>query len=99
MIPQNEKKENVRMHERLCAKLNEIYEIKNEAYGESFTKTYKEYGPVMLLIRLDDKLNRAKQLLLNNKNENNESINDTLLDLANYALMGVMEIEKAKKKS
>lgn len=81
-------------HKELCNKLNEIYELKNRKYGNSFSKTYKEYGPAMLCIRLDDKLGRAKQLLLHNEaGTEDESVIDTLLDLANYAIMGVMEIE------
>lgn len=87
---------NVRHHERLCQHLNEIYAVKNEAYGNSFTKTWDEYGPTMLCIRLDDKLGRAKQLLLHAAFENDESVVDTLLDLANYALMGVMELQKSE---
>lgn len=98
----NEKPANVRNHKRLCMFLNDLYEQKNAAYGNSFSKTYEEYGPAMLCIRLDDKLSRAKQLLLTNSlvdtKANDESITDTLLDLANYAIMGVMELQEKKRK-
>ncbi len=83
-----EKPVNVRNHKKLCMFLNDLYEQKNEAYGNSFSRTYEEYGPTMLCIRLDDKLNRAKQLLLKGAEENDETVIDTLLDLANYAIMG-----------
>ena len=84
----------VEHHIRLCNDIHKTYELKNRKYGNSFSKTYEEYGPVMLCIRLDDKLGRLKQLLLNGETgTKDESVIDTLLDLANYAIMGVMEIE------
>ena len=46
-------------------------------------------------IRLGDKLNRFKQLTRNPDAQavRNESIRDTLIDLANYAIMTIMELE------
>lgn len=85
-------------HQELCDELNEIYREKNKKYGDSFSKTYKEYGPAMLCIRLDDKLNRLKQLLLKGEADTeDERTVDTLKDLANYAIMGVMELEEESK--
>lgn len=88
---------NVRQHHRLCIGLTDLYETKNKAYGDSFRKTYKEYGPAMLCIRLDDKLSRVKQLLLKGEAPNDESVIDTLMDLANYSIMGIMELQRYKK--
>ena len=84
------------MHKGLCQKLNDIYERKNHDYGDSFHETWLEEGAAMARIRLSDKLNRFKTLTRNSENGqlvDSESIEDTLLDLANYALMTVMEIE------
>ena len=86
----------VEMHKGLCQKLNDIYERKNHDYGDSFHETWLEEGAAMARIRLSDKLNRFKTLTRNSENGqlvDSESIEDTLLDLANYALMTVMEIE------
>ncbi|KOA76610.1 hypothetical protein ADU78_05875 [Clostridium botulinum] len=81
-------------HKQLCQELNKLYELKNKKYGDSFGKTYKEYGSSMICIRLDDKLSRAKELLLHGEEgTEDESIRDTLIDLANYALMGIIELE------
>ena len=45
-------------------------------------------------IRLSDKLNRFKMLSKGRDAlVNDESIRDTLVDLANYAIMTIMEIE------
>lgn len=46
----------------------------------------------MPCIRLEDKLQRVKNLVRNGSAAvNDESIDDTLLDLANYAIMTLIE--------
>ena len=82
-----------------------LYEIKNKNYGDSFSKQFQEYGLTSVCIRLEDKLNRLKNL---NKqiseakngivdiNVDDESIKDTLIDLANYSVLAIMEISKGE---
>lgn len=84
----------VRHHASICEDLNEIYARKNHDYGDSFGKGYAEYGIVMAVIRLEDKLNRLKSLITAESLVKDESINDTLIDLANYAIMTVIERER-----
>ena len=80
------------LHDEICAELNTIYVAKNHDYGDSFGKSYAEYGMVMACIRLEDKLNRLKSLTkFGSQQVIDESIEDTLLDLANYAIMTVVE--------
>ena len=90
----------VDMHFDICTKLNKIYEQKNHDYGDSFHDTFVEEGPAMARIRLSDKLNRFKKLSRLTEEDGqlvkDESIEDTLLDLANYAIMTVMEMRLAK---
>ena len=82
-------------HMDICKDLNKIYEHKNHDYGDSFHDTFVEEGMAMARIRLSDKLNRFKKLSRagSEQNVNDESIRDTLLDLANYAIMTVMEMD------
>lgn len=83
-------------HAEICRVLNEVYTQKNHDYGDSFHSTYLEEGMAMARIRLSDKLNRFKNLTRDMNQEakvQDESIIDTLLDLANYAIMTVMEID------
>lgn len=81
-------------HSDLCDLLNEIYIKKNHDYGDSFSKTFKEEGFAMARIRLSDKLERFKKLTRDGGQQvKDESIEDTLLDLANYAIMTVVEME------
>lgn len=85
----------VERHMDICKGLNEIYEKKNHDYGDSFHDTFVEEGMAMARIRLSDKLNRFKKLSREGSEQkvNDESIRDTLLDLANYAIMTVMEMD------
>lgn len=85
----------VERHAGICQELNETYARKNHDYGDSFHQTFLEEGLAMARIRLSDKLNRFKQLSRNpgGQQVNDESLIDTLNDLANYAIMTRIEIE------
>jgi hypothetical protein len=79
-------------HAGICSELTALYERKNHDYGDSFGKSFKEYGMAMPCIRLEDKLNRLKALTRSgNQQVSDESIDDTLMDLANYAIMTLVE--------
>ena len=80
------------MHKTICAELTALYERKNHDYGDSFGKSYAEYGMAMPCIRLEDKLNRLKSLTRKIQQVQDESVEDTLMDLANYAIMTVVEM-------
>lgn len=81
-------------HMEICKELNEIYDKKNHDYGDSFHKTYEQWGVAAIGIRLSDKLNRFVNLAKGAERQvDDESMIDTLNDLANYAMMSRMEIE------
>lgn len=86
----------LRRHADICAELHALYDKKNRDYGDSFHLSYLEEGLTMPRIRLGDKLNRFKQLSKNPDSQSvkDESIRDTLIDLANYAIMTIMEMEE-----
>lgn len=89
-------------HRELCMGLNVLYAKKNHDYGDSFHQTYIEEGMAMPRIRLGDKFSRFKTLsrILSSDSDQqavtDESIRDTLLDLANYSIMTVLEIDDAQ---
>ena len=86
----------VEHHAKLCKELNDLYARKNADYGDSFGKSFEEEGLAMARIRLGDKFNRFKTLSRSvERKVLDESIRDTLIDLANYALMTVLEMEAA----
>ena len=87
-------KTKVQLHREICEEINDLYARKNHDYGDSFHQTFVEEGMAMARIRLGDKFNRFKTLSRNEEQKvNDESIRDTLIDLANYAIMTVLEME------
>ena len=86
--------------ESITKEMKDIYEIKNKNYGNSFSEQFKEYGLTSVCIRLDDKIRRLKslnkQMIRGNVDVDDESVRDTLVDLANYAILTVIELDKDK---
>ena len=79
--------------DKLAATLQE----KNQAYGDSFTKSIDEDGLLVLKIRLGDKFNRVSSLIKRDElKENDESLEDTLLDMAGYAILGLKYLKEHK---
>ena len=95
MLKYSNKPTNVQQHMKITIELNELYEKKNKDYGDSFHTSFVEEGMAMARIRLSDKLSRFKTLTKSVQQEvKDESIRDTLIDLANYAIMTVMEMDR-----
>jgi len=88
--PKNEY-DKLQVHASICIALNETYERKNHDYGDSFAKLRNEI-PNSILVRIYDKYSRLKTLLEGNEQlVKDESIDDTLMDLANYCIMELVE--------
>ena len=82
--------EKVDRHHNVCEHLNEIYRAKNHDYGDSFARVRANY-PNAICIRLWDKLLRLETLVNGEHAMVDESIDDTLMDLANYCIMEMVE--------
>lgn len=89
----------VDIHAGLCANMHELYERKNADYGDSFSQLRKRY-PNFVCMRLFDKLNRLDTILKpgHELQVTDEKIEDTLMDIANYAIMELTE-RTAEKES
>lgn len=87
----------VKEHKNICDELNQLVEKKNKGYGNSIHDTYVEEGMASFRVRLTDKLNRFKNLTKNGNFRHdelyNESVRDTLMDLANYAILTIVELD------
>ena len=68
----------------------ETYSRKNVDYDDAFTKSLEEDGLLVDKIRLGDKYKRFSALIKQENLVKDESIEDTLLDMASYAIMTVM---------
>lgn len=85
------------MHSQICKKLTDLYAKKNHDYGDSFAISFREEGMAMPRIRIGDKFNRFKSLTRGEKQMiSDESVKDTLMDMANYAIMTLIEMEEQK---
>ena len=86
-------------HMMICKQLNQTYQEKNADYGDSFSETYQKLGIISAVTQISHKTNRLISLAGKPEAERmvkDESIVDTLLDLANYAIMTLTELEEAK---
>lgn len=78
------------------SEMMDIYKKKNKDYGNSFVESCDEEGLAAARVRLGDKWNRFKTLTQKGEEGmvKDESIRDTLIDMANYAIMTVMWMDK-----
>lgn len=75
--------------------LFDTYKKKNADYGDSFGKSLNEWGLQAAAFRMDDKMNRFKSIVKNGSCKvKDETVMDTLKDLANYCIMTVMYLDK-----
>ena len=84
------------MYIEIMKKMYTTYVNKNNDYGDSFGKSIEKYGFISGLTRISDKFNRLETIILNDCNYNveDETLKDTLIDLANYCILMGIEIEK-----
>ena len=70
-----------------------LFSKKNADYGDSFAT----YGPIGVLVRMGDKINRLQSIEKNKVSfVNDESMRDTLIDLHNYSAMAIMLLDEKK---
>ena len=84
----------VQQMQKVQAEGLELFKKKNTDYGDSFAN----YGPVGVIVRLGDKINRLSSVTQKGVNlVDTESVRDTLIDLHNYAAMAIMLLDEKKK--
>lgn len=84
--------------ELLMREMLKTYRDKNADYGDSFAKSYQEFGLTAPVVRMSDKMERLKSLSKAEARVKDESIRDTLVDLANYSIMTVIELDIENEK-
>ena len=94
------KEEQRQAHKDLLNFIENLYVTKNNAYGNSFTKMYEDIGLLSAATQIAHKYHRFINLARSRENgvtQEYEDIRDTLIDLANYCLLTVMEYDKEQK--
>lgn len=85
--------ENSDKFKQIIDEMYDLYLRKNHDYGDSFHKTFEAFGVIAPLIRISDKMERLKTLAKKEALVKDESMKDTLIDIANYSIMTVIEME------
>lgn len=98
IIPINDlesgKMDRLAIYQYILNNLEETYKAKNNDYGNSFADTYEKFGCVSFLVRITDEYNKLLTLCDPNIPEQRvKKIDDTVLDLANYCLLWLVERE------
>lgn len=91
-----EQADKLRIHKELTDKIHHLYETKNMDYGDSMHPLFEEYGLTAFLVLFEIKINRIKSL--QHKSSHYESLEDSLMDLANYSLIALTEIQQLNNK-
>lgn len=79
--------------EMVIAEMLDTYKKKNSDYGNSFAETIQEFGYVPAVARINDKLKRVKNMVKGNEMNVNESMRDNLMDIANYCVLTIIELD------
>lgn len=92
--------DNLQQHKQLLQRIHDTYVKKNHDYGDSFSRSFKKYGLVAAMVRMEDKWNRLDNIWALGAEQKvaDETIRDTLLGLAGYCVMTTMELDRQKDK-
>lgn len=86
-------------HRKILAEMADTFSKKNSDYGNAFEEILDDFGASYAVGRLKEKHKRLTKLITSNKQEvDDESIEDTLLDMANYAVLTIMWLQKQKER-
>ncbi len=84
-------------HELVCNDLHDLYLRKNADYGDSFAIIFGEVGMPYAYGHMAEKLRRIKSLMNKEPEVVGESLHDSLMDLAGYAILTIIELDAAKE--
>lgn len=91
-----ENNDKLRTFDKITKEMLETYSKKNHDYGDSFGETFKKFGLISAVIRISDKVNRLVSLSTKDAKVD-ESLEDTLLDLASYSVMTLIELKSDER--
>lgn len=85
-------------HDEVLKEMSELYARKNADYGDAFSKSMDADGLLVAKIRMGDKFGRFANLVSKNIDGevDDETLRDTLIDLANYSVMTIMWMDSKK---
>ena len=97
IMGEQSKKTDADRFKEITDKMFETFKAKSHDYGSSFSNLFKECGMTYAYGHMAEKLERVKSLMKDDAKVKGESMKDSLYDLANYAILTIMELEKKEK--
>ena len=97
IMGEQSKKTDADRFKEITDKMFETFKAKNHDYGSSFSNLFKECGMTYAYGHMAEKLERVKSLMKDDAKVKGESMKDSLYDLANYAILTIMQLEKKEK--
>ena len=97
VMGEQSKKTDADRFKEITDKMFETFKAKNHDYGSSFSNLFKECGMTYAYGHMAEKPERVKSLMKDDAKVKGESMKDSLYDLANYAILTIMELEKKEK--
>lgn len=94
----NKLPESVIQFREIAKGMIETYVRKNHDYGNSFDKSLDKFGLIASVVRIGDKMNRIESLVQKKAMVQDESIRDTLLDMASYCVMTIMWLNNNRER-
>ena len=85
--PEENSKALANQFKSITEEMLQTYIRKNHDYGDSFNKSLDKFGLIASVVRMNDKMERIESLMNKEALVKDESIKDTLLDLASYCVM------------
>lgn len=89
-------KEEIQQFTAMTEQMAELFARKRADYGQTTEETWKKFGPVSMLTRMYDKLGRLSNVMVTGEDHVGEIPEETLIDLANYALITILELRKER---
>ena len=87
-----------RSFKKITDEMYDTFKAKNHDYGSSFSNLFKECGMTYAYGHMAEKLERVKSLMKDEAKVKGEGMKDSLKDLANYAILTIMELERKEEK-
>jgi hypothetical protein len=82
--------------DEICTVLADLLERKRQDYGPA-ERTLGEWGVLGIAVRLGDKYARLKHMVQENHTPNFEGLEDTLMDIAGYGVLGAALLKNAQE--
>jgi hypothetical protein len=88
-----------RSFKKITDEMYDTFKAKNHDYGSSFSNLFKECGMIYAYGHMAEKLERVKSLMKDEAKVKGEGMKDSLKDLANYAILTIMELERKEEEN